>query len=205
MTEELLDRYPDATVVGIDVSASMLDAASQRLGRFEHRVELAQVGLDDEAGLRGLGSFDAVISTGTFHWVVDHEAMFTSLASLLPNGGVLASQSGGEGSVLAVREILTELGVSWQHLNNYANAEDTRARLEAAGFGAIECWMTDEPVAFDDDQALHSYVLDGVIAPYVSDRPDHKRADIARAVVERLDEPTLHFVRLNIRAVARPF
>lgn len=202
MTQELLDRYPDAEVVGIDVSASMLSAASARLAGFEPRIELAQVGLHDDAGLRALGAFDDVISTGTLHWVIDHEAMFTSLAALLPGGGVLVSQSGGEGSVIAVREILTDLGVRWEHLNNYANAEDTSARLERAGFSEIECWMTDEPVTYDDEDALCSYVLSGVIAPYVGDRPEAEQADIARTVVERLDEPVLHFVRLNIRAVA---
>lgn len=202
VTEEVLDRQPRAEVVAIDVSSSMLEAAARRLERFGARARLCQVGLDDGDGLRSLGTFDAVISTGTFHWVLDHGAMFRDLRSLLPDGGVLASQSGGEGSVLGVRTILTELGVEWQSMNNYANVADTCDRLAAAGFSEIECWMTDEPVVFEDRPALEAYVLDGVIAPYVSDRSPSERAAIAAAVADRLPDPVLHFVRLNIRAVA---
>lgn len=202
VTEELLERDPTRQVVGIDVSSSMLDAAALRLARFGPRVELRRVGLDDPVGLGGLGRFDAVVSTGAFHWVTDHAAMFSSLRSLLPVGGVLASQCGGEGSVLAVRSILTELGVPWEPMNHYATVPDTRTRLRAAGFGEVECWMTHESVSFRDPVGLRAYVLDGVIAPYVGDRSPSEQQTIARTVVERLDEPTLRFVRLNVRAVA---
>lgn len=204
VTEELLGRHTNARVVGIDSSSSMLQAAARRLERFESRIDLEEVSLDDSAALRGLGVFDAVISTGTFHWVIDHDEMFAALRSLLSVGGVLASQSGGEGSVLAVRTILEDLGVEWQSMNNYANADDTTARLEQAGFEDIDCWMTDEPVTFDDPEALRAYVLDGVIAPYVSDRPKAERIELAQTVADRLPDPALHFVRLNIRAVAPP-
>jgi hypothetical protein len=128
--------------------------------------------------------------------------MFRSLHSILSPGGTLATQSGGEGSILEIRTILTKLGVVWEPMNNSAHGSDTTAALAAAGCAGVECWMTNEPVEFDDVAALQAYILDGVIAPYVSDRPPQERLRLANEVTRQLDAPILHFVRLNVRAVA---
>lgn len=204
VTERVLERFVEAEVVAIDNSASMLQAAQERLAGYDQRLTLAEVGLEDSTSLLALGSFDAILSTGTLHWVIDHRKLFADLHRMMLCGGVLASQSGGEGSVEAVRMILEDLGVEWRGMNNYANADDTQEHLLAAGFDRVECWMTDEPVVFDDHDALRSYLLDGVIAPYVSSLTGEARKEIAAEVAARLPAPELRFVRLNIRAEAKP-
>jgi trans-aconitate 2-methyltransferase len=130
--------------------------------------------------------------------------MFSTLREVLCAGGVLAAQAGGEGSLREVRTILTELGVEWESLNNYANAVETCAALEAAGFVDVECWMVDEPIEYAGSSELRAFLLEGVIAPYVSGWPEAERTQLATDVANRLAAPVLHFVRLNIRAVSGP-
>lgn len=89
-TELLVARYPDAHVVGIDNSASMLESARKRLppDRF------AGVGflLADIASWQPAVPPDLIYANAALQWVTGHETLFPHLFSLLAPGGVLAVQ-----------------------------------------------------------------------------------------------------------------
>jgi trans-aconitate 2-methyltransferase len=144
--------------------------------------------------------FDAVLSTGTFHWVRDHAAMYRRLAAVLRLGGALVAQCGGDGSVAGVRAIVNELGIDSRRFNRYAGAEETLGWLRDAGFRDAWAWLAPEPVDFDDREAAVEYLLGGVLAPYVADRPAGEQREIAETVAERLGESRITFVRLNVLA-----
>ena len=44
-------------------------------------------------------TYNAVLSTATFHWVLDHDALFRNLARVLRRGGRLEAQCGGAGNI----------------------------------------------------------------------------------------------------------
>src|SRR4051794_33026047 len=90
LTERLIDRVPDGRVIGVDVSASMIDAARKRLGADADLRVADLVGLD-----LGGETVDVVFSTATFHWIADHDALFASLRAVLRPGGRLVAQCGG--------------------------------------------------------------------------------------------------------------
>src|SRR3954464_4995638 len=90
LTERLIDRVPDGRVIGVDVSASMIDAARKRLGADADLRVADLVGLD-----LGGETVDVVFSTATFHWIADHDALFASLRAALRPGGRLVPQCGG--------------------------------------------------------------------------------------------------------------
>jgi trans-aconitate 2-methyltransferase len=202
VTEVLLGTSPQISVVALDASASMLEQARCRLARFEGRVSYAQGDLDgDIAGaLLSSDPFDAVLSTGTFHWVKDPAGMYKKLFDLLVSGGRLVAQCGGAGSVAAVRRILDEIGVAWSALTRYANDAETATWLADAGFVDVWTWLSDEPVEFADQESLVDYLLGGVLAPYVGDRQAEEQRRISERVASGLDELILRFVRLNILA-----
>jgi trans-aconitate 2-methyltransferase len=200
ITEQLLQRFRAADVMAIDRSTSMIDAARGRLGSYNERLALKAVDLSDRDALLQLGQFDAVLSTGTLHWVIDHRQLFTSLYQMMSGGGVLATQSGGDGSIEAVREILDDLGIEWRGMNNYAHADETRTFLIDAGFEDVDCWMTEEHVVHDDREGLSAFLLDAVIAPYVNSFSHETQREITVEIAGRLPAPELRFVRLNIRA-----
>lgn len=85
LTRELLGRWPEAQVLGIDSSPEMLAGAEP----VEGRLSFAR---DDIATWRPDAPFDLVLSNAALHWVADHEAVIPALAAAVAPGGALAVQ-----------------------------------------------------------------------------------------------------------------
>lgn len=202
VTELLLARHPAVTVVAADKSPSMLARARTRLDAFGDRVHLTRLDLEADiaATVADLGPFDAVFSTGTLHWIRDHRAMYRNIAGLLAPGGALVAQCGGEGSVAEVRAILDDLGVRWSSYNYYAGPAESEQWLRAAGFVDVWTWLGTAPVPFETRSQAATYLLDGVLAPYLSELPEAEQREVADTVASRLEAPTVTFVRLNVLA-----
>ena len=67
VTEELLARVPNGTLIAVDGSQAMVDQTRERLG---DRVEAFAVDLVE---LEVTKRFYAILSSATFHWIADHE------------------------------------------------------------------------------------------------------------------------------------
>ncbi|MFL5649437.1 MAG: class I SAM-dependent methyltransferase, partial [Chloroflexota bacterium] len=80
VTEMLAERLPRGRVVALDGSAAMVDATRERLARFGDRIEYLVADLGSPLPIDG--SVAAVLSTATFHWVPDHDALFRNLAAV---------------------------------------------------------------------------------------------------------------------------
>ncbi|WP_244849389.1 trans-aconitate 2-methyltransferase [Caballeronia sp. SL2Y3] len=84
-TEKLLDYAPQASIVGIDSSADMIEAARKRLPQV--RFELADISAWNEAG-----PYDLILANASLQWVPDHDTLLPRLVGLLAPGGRLAVQ-----------------------------------------------------------------------------------------------------------------
>jgi trans-aconitate 2-methyltransferase len=84
-TELLLERFPNAEVIGIDSSPDMLQQARERLPRCRF-VE------GDLATWMPKPGTDLLFGNAVFHWVRDHPRVLARLLTSLPEGGVLAVQ-----------------------------------------------------------------------------------------------------------------
>jgi trans-aconitate methyltransferase len=105
VTRLLLERLPRGRVVAVDAAPAMVEQARAALG------DRATVLLADLAELELDEPVDAVFSNAVFHWVADHERLFTRLHAALRPGGRLVAQCGGEGNVerfLAVARAVAE-------------------------------------------------------------------------------------------------
>src|SRR5688572_16159935 len=87
VTEQLAARLPRGRVVALDASDAMLDEARRRLAPFGERIEYVLADLAEPLPIAD--PVDAVLSTATFHWVLDHDALFRNLAAVLRPGGRL--------------------------------------------------------------------------------------------------------------------
>ena len=108
VTELLLDRLPRGRVVALDGSPAMIGRARERLRPFGDRVRFLVADLGEPIPLAE--PVDAILSTATFHWVSDHDALFRNLAAVLRPGGQLVAQCGGAGNLDTVVAALRDLG-----------------------------------------------------------------------------------------------
>jgi trans-aconitate 2-methyltransferase len=198
VTERLMERLPTGTAVALDGSASMLEEARRRLARFGDRVSYVQADLG-RPPLPIDGLVDAVMSTATLHWVLDHDALFESLGGVLRHGGHLSFQCGGEGNAAAMIAAVREQGVETAHVFHMAGVDETTARLRANGFVDIEAWLEPRTIAF----ATRVEMLDYIITPYL--RPATGLAEdellrLANGAADRLGVLAIDYVRLNVTA-----
>lgn len=196
VTAELLARLPHGRVIALDASAQMVDQARVRLAADADRVEFVVADLGKPLPIEG--AVAAVLSTATFHWVLDHDALFRNLAAVMRPGARLVAQCGGGDNVARVRRVLAELGDTWSPWN-FAWPDETRSRLADAGFEDIEVWLHDEPTVIPPDE-LHDYLRTVILGANLLRREPDEREPFVRAVAERLADGHLDYVRLNILA-----
>ena len=207
VTSLLCERLPRGRVLAVDADAAMVAACRATLGEQVDagHVEVRQVDLVE---LDLVGEVDAVLSTATFHWVLDHDRLFARLFEALKPGGRLVAQCGGAGniaSVLGAADAVAAAGpwadrfAGWTRPSQMATAEDTAARLGGAGFSDVRTWLEPAPQV-PDEPAEYLRTVNLGAHLHRLDEPDH--STFVQQVLERLPDPvTIDYVRLNIDAV----
>jgi trans-aconitate 2-methyltransferase len=209
VTQALLDRLPRGHVIGVDGSADMIRVAQQRLPAGTELLvqDLTRLDLD---GRR----VDAVLSTATFHWIADHDALFAALARVLRDGGRLEAQCGGHGNVAAVYAAARAAGdrapyaehlAGWAGPWHFSTPEDAERRLRVAGFTDVATGLVARPV--QPDEPLE-YLATIVLGSHLERLPEHLRDpfvdDVATALRGEDGRVTIDYVRLNLSAVRAP-
>lgn len=85
VTRLLLERWPDAEVVGVDDSAEMLAKAAADAPRIRWVRQSLDAWTPDAPA-------DLIFSNAALHWLPDHERLLPRLVDALAPGGVLAVQ-----------------------------------------------------------------------------------------------------------------
>jgi trans-aconitate 2-methyltransferase len=194
VTEHLLERLPEGHVVALDGSPSMIDQARARLG--EERVEYRVHDLLDPIAIAPV---DAVLSTATFHWIPDHDRLFANLAAVLRPAGQLVAQCGGARNTVELGRVVRELGYDLEEDKNFAGPEETRERLQRAGFVDVECWLHAEPTPIPRSD-LELYLRTICLGSVIHRVPDGDRDGFLHETADRLPGGVIDYVRLNIRA-----
>ena len=194
VTELLLRNLPNGTVLAVDASEEMVEAARRRFAgdprvRVERR-DVLRLEVDEPV--------DVIFSTATFHWIMDHERLFGRLAKLLKPGGRLVAQCGGTGNIartLAVAErVVTEEGfrdafAGWEEGWNFVGPEVTKLHEEHTQFASVS--------------ELARFLRTVVLKHHLSFLPIGNWNSFAHAVAERLAEEwslVVDYVRLNMLA-----
>jgi trans-aconitate 2-methyltransferase len=185
-------------VIALDGSTSMLETARRRLAPFGDRIRFVLADL--MAPLPIDEPVDAVLSTATFHWVPDHDALFAHLAAVLRPGGRLVAQCGGAGNLASVARVLEELGADPFTGKVFATPERTAERLRTSGFVDVESWLHTEPTPFETLGALETFLRTVALGDHVKTMTDGEADAFAHAVAARLPRLELDYVRLNIDA-----
>ncbi len=212
LTGLLAQNLPSGRVVGLDLSRNMVQLAHRNLRpQFGDRVQFVAA---DLAHLPFHSSFDGIFSTASFHWVLDHDALFRNLFEALRPGGWLHAQCGGGPNLERLRRRVRAFSQSsefspWlaQFREPWFFSDDLGAaeRLCKAGFVDVETGLEEAPfVANDADQFrdyLRVFVLHRHLELLPTDTLRQKFLDDVVTACGNDDSPwTLDYWRLNLRA-----
>jgi trans-aconitate 2-methyltransferase len=210
VTRLLAERVPAGTVLGIDGSAQMVAEATRQLADLGDRVRFRQADLTE---LAVDDPVDLIVSTATFHWILDHENLFARLHAALRPGGRLVAQCGGAGNIAATLASAAEAAAEppfAPHLAEppeswfFADDATTVARLALAGFVDAHAWLERVPAILPGIDEGAEFLTTVVLRHHLELLPDHLRAPFARAVAERRARPDgrveIDYVRLNLEA-----
>jgi trans-aconitate 2-methyltransferase len=213
VTAGVLDRLPGGHVIAADLSPTMLQQARATLESYGERVSFLQVDLREIDSALEQQPVDAIFSTATFHWIEDHSRLFAVVRNVMKPGGQLVAQCGGGVNLQRFmattdrvaaqppfREVLDGQRL-WRH---QYGADETRQRLQAAGFEGVEVWLEDSPSHFDDAQALAEFCRTVVLSRHVAALPEQLKDpfvdQVAQAVEASEGSYSLDYVRLNMDA-----
>jgi len=206
LTTELAASHPDVRFVGADVSHAMLMEA-RRAGATVAYVRA------DGAALPFVRAFDGVFSAATFHWILDHPALFERVHLALKPGGRLVAQCGGGPNLKRLLDRAHGLMDSpafarffeqWRDPWRFAGTEETHATLEAIGFTDIEVSLEPAPTTLPDRAAFCDFITCVCVRHHVDKLPPDPRQAFIGALGDTAadDDPpfTLDYWRLNISA-----
>lgn len=209
LTAELAAAVPDGSVLAVDASVRMVEAARRTLADLAPRVrvrvaDLLDLVVDDPV--------DVVFSAAVFHHVPDHPRLFRVLLASLRPGGRLVAQCGGGANLAAVRAMAAEAAAGdprlavlrgWPGPWEFADATTAAARLRAAGFTAVRAWVEPAPVDLGDADRFRDHTrtvtLRGHLARLGDDAAREALLDAVTARSAAADPPfTLDHWRLNL-------
>jgi trans-aconitate 2-methyltransferase len=201
LTAKLADRVPDGTVIGVDASLALIEAATHRFqhdGNVAFRHLRAQQLRDLEAaelagGHRSGPPFDLVISVATLHWVPrdDHPAVYQAIFDLLRDGGTFRADFGGEGQILAVRQVLNAIAIDLGGAADpwyFPAVAEVKARLLESGFvigdGFVRLVVQRRSVP--DVEAFTGWLDSQVLIAYQPSLPGSAYPEFRRLALQRL-------------------
>ena len=215
LTMELLERLPRGRVIAFDRSANMLAIAEEELSRrFPGQARVLQGDLQVIDALMLGETVDAVFSTATFHWVLDHDRLMTGLYDTLRPGGWLVAQCGGGPNLLRLRERAQALMAApplsdhfqgWGGPWHFSSEEEMTTCLERAGFVEIATGLEPRPTVLPDAATFREFLTTVVFGEHLSRLPsDELRSRLIEPLVEvaaaDLTPFELDYWRLNLSA-----
>ncbi|MEL7157041.1 MAG: methyltransferase domain-containing protein [Actinomycetota bacterium] len=209
VTTHLAERWPSATVTGIDTSTDMLAQAADAYPTIAwQQGDVAQWEPD--------GPVDVLYSNAALHWLDDHEALVPRLRSFLAPGGVLAVQmpdSWRNPTHTVPAEILDD--GTWPPAarsallrDRLAAPTDYRRWLQP---GRVDLWRTTYFQELTGDDPVWNWTTGSVLGPVLAALADDDRARFTtecqtryRQAYPRLDDgvTVLPFPRLFMVATA---
>jgi trans-aconitate methyltransferase len=207
-TGHLTDQIAEAgaTVVGLDQSAQMIEAARERYSDCEFvHADARDFSFEDP--------FDAVFSNAALHWIENQDAVLESVGDALRPGGRLVAELGGHGNIaaivsathaeLAARGYETPMPWYFPTIGEYAS------RLESHGFEVQYATLFDRPTELDGEDGLATW-LEGFGDSLLAGLPEADQEVVIEGVEDRLREEyfadgswTADYRRLRVVAVLK--
>lgn len=181
----LRERYPNATLMGVDSSPEMLARARQELPGVSFEAA-------DLASYRAPVAQDLMFANAVFQWLPDHGLLLPRLRAQLRAGGVLAFQvpcNFDEPSHVLMRSVPGSWSSATAAVKKRASVGDAAFYYDllAPGARSVDVWRTTYEHVMDDAAAIVEWVKGTGLRPYLDAVSGVERSGYLRAYTEAID------------------
>ncbi|MDR2296895.1 MAG: trans-aconitate 2-methyltransferase [Comamonas sp.] len=193
-TELLVERFPDADVLGVDNSESMLETARKQLPQA--RFEAGDIA--SWAPAEGEPAPDLIYANASIQWVGEHEALVPRLFSLLAPGGVLAVQMPDNRQEPTHRN-MREVAQLPRFVGYIGDASKVRTEIlpiaayydllaaPANEASSVDVWHTIYQHPMDSAAAIVQWLRGTGLKPFVEGLPGELQAEFLTEYERRID------------------
>jgi trans-aconitate 2-methyltransferase len=172
----LLERYPDAEIIGIDSSPAMLEEAMRTVPAARFEQGDANVWLPDREA-------DLVFGNAIYHWVPDHLQLFSRVLHAMRPGAVLAVQM-PDNLAEPTHRLMNDVASDSRWRTRLAGAARDplpmpRVYYEAleASAARVDIWHTVYNHVLDGPDAIVDWVRGTGLRPFLDPLSSDERAD----------------------------
>ena len=190
LTAVLAQRWPDATVVGVDNSPEMIATATRDVAPGVANLAFQ---LGDVRDWRPDRPMDVLACNAVLQWVPDHQRLLLDWADLLAPGGWLAFQLPGnfdQPSHAIIRELAQSsrwrtLLTDAEHNRQAGDPADYVALLSGPGY-AVDAWETSYLHVLPGDNPVLEWTKGSTLRPVLAALDAEQAAAFIREYGERL-------------------
>ncbi len=211
ITALLAQKLSVGSVLGIDISQSMIDFASLHYPQIDYpNLNFQKL---DAAGIFFENQFDRVVSFSTLHWVMDQEKALKAIYRALVPGGAACIQTYGTGlmNVTVIGDSLIHTKKWAQYFPSYTKQRvfftdmEYHTLLESAGFQQVSVIGSWYDTPFADRHALINFAKP--LLNFIRHLPAELQQEFAEEVVDKIisiagvsDDGIIHYKTFNIQA-----
>jgi trans-aconitate methyltransferase len=214
LTAELARLVAQGSVLGIDASDTMIEAARRR-ACANLRFEVKDIDTLDWAN-----EFDVVFSNATLHWIKDHARLLHSVFRALRAGGAIRFNFAGDGNCShffkVIRRAMALPGYR-AYFDDFdwpwfmPTAPEYETLLRQSDFSDFKVWEQNADRFFQDAEAMIRWIDQPSLVPFLECIAENDRQRFRAFVVERMIDETRQadgrcfetFRRINVWARKR--
>lgn len=210
-TSRLARLVPQGSVVGVDASPGMIEAA---LKNVPENCTVVHMDMND---LSWEQEFDVIFSNAALHWIINQQALMYRIYKALRPGGVFLAEFAAAGNCEnfmdaaraameepAYAEAFSDFAWPW----NMPAASEFEHAVKSAGFTGAAVRTVDRSHVFADRDALIAWIDQPSIVPFLAYLPPELRQSFRENVINRTTAATLQpdgtylesFWRLQVEA-----
>lgn len=189
LTAQLAALTPQGSILGIDASRGMIEAARA------HVADNLSFDVRDINGLNFENEFDIVFSNATLHWVKDHRALLENVHRALRPGGALRFNFAGDGNCANFFGVVKEAIQLQQFARYFADfewpwympsLEEYELLARRSPFAQSRVWGENADRYFADQQAMIGWIDQPSLVPFMQLVADKHKEDFRQFVIDHM-------------------
>jgi trans-aconitate 2-methyltransferase len=192
---KILTEVPNSTVLGVDNSASMLEAAEKEIDDTNRGRLKFQLGTIEDVD-KIEGQFDVLVSNAAIHWVAGHEIIVPKMLSkVTPETGYIAVQvptNHNQEIYVMMREIAAEPEFD-EHLKGFRlrwpvlEIDEYAKLLYANNCHNINCYERVYPHVLENGKAIVDWVSATGMRSYTTRLPAELQEKFGQRLLEKIN------------------